>query len=250
MSGTSIEKRNVIVLGKTGAGKSSVGNALIGKYKFEVKGSVSSVTTGTEVKVEEFYHDETKYVVKVIDTVGLFDTGGALSNDKIMTDLKTNLMESVPEGVSLVLFVMKEGRFTQEEKNVFDIIIKEFTSDISEMSALVITNCDAKGSAARQGIISTFRNDTTTKQTAEFMKKGVFAVGFPDLDTMDEDEKPLYSKKMQKDRDALQQLVFESGKMRLASKLFDPTADANGKTTQEDFIKKVEKVSKWSCIII
>lgn len=67
------KKRNVVVVGRAGAGKSRVANKVLGQEKFTVKNAAASVTL--KVQARCCYLDDessqTRYNLKVIDTVGL-----------------------------------------------------------------------------------------------------------------------------------------------------------------------------------
>ena len=71
-----LEKRNVVVVGKTGGGKCTVANKILGQVKFVVKNVAAGVTLNVEAHCccldDESSH--TVYSFKVVDTVGLFDT--------------------------------------------------------------------------------------------------------------------------------------------------------------------------------
>ena len=69
------QRRNIIVLGKTGAGKSTVANQILGTNHFEVSTSTQSVTRRVRNGEARLTVDGVDYNIKIIDTVGLFDTG-------------------------------------------------------------------------------------------------------------------------------------------------------------------------------
>ena len=119
-----VETRNVVVVGKTGAGKSTVANKVLGQEKFTVKNVAGSVTL--DVEAHCCYLDDkssqTRYNLKVIDTVGLFDT--KVKNDAAIKKMKNFFQNECPGGVNLVLFVCRKGRFTEEERSTFDYIMK------------------------------------------------------------------------------------------------------------------------------
>lgn len=214
------ERRNIIVLGKTGAGKSTVANTILGQEVFPVSTSVQSVTRRIRRGEAKFTAHNVEYNVKLIDTVGLFDTG-AVTNTTTIEEIKTFFREKVTEGVHLVLFVFKEGRFTPEERDTFDFIIKKFSREISEISALVITNCELKSEKARQAIESEFRDVPTTKHIADFVKQGIYVVGFPKIEDIEEEFRPMMEQKVEADKNKLKMLVQScDSEPKLAKEIF------------------------------
>lgn len=219
-SGKLIRRRNIVVLGKTGAGKSTVCNHIAGRYAFPVADSAASVTMTTnhaEVVFQE--PDNIEYHFKVIDTVGVFDH--KRTNNAVIKDIKKYFRNKIPEGLSLFVFVFKQGRFTPEEKATFDFLISNFKEHISPISALIITNCEQKSAASRQRIVEDFRTHEQTRNIAQFMKKGVYCVGFPQIDELDEEMQPIMEKRSKKDEKILRELAYSCGDMRLSRELFE-----------------------------
>ena len=146
-----IERRNIVVVGKTGCGKSTVANQLIGNEVFQIGRSSKSVTEHPGQKEAKRTVDDIEYNIKVIDTVGLFDSASpAGSNKDILREAKAFFQKNV-KGLNLILFVFKEGRFTDEEKKTFSVITKHFKKDrVGEISALVVTNCENIDEAERE----------------------------------------------------------------------------------------------------
>lgn len=207
-------KRNVVVLGKTGAGKSSVANNIIRDATFKVDDSTKSVTRTAAMSQALIKYPGVEYDLKVIDTIGFFDS--ELSNKEVMEDVKTFFKSKVPEGVHLILFVFQVGRLTPEERKTFKYIMDNFKGkDISDISALVITHCEDKNAKARERIVSEFTSHEHTRDIATFMKKGMVCVGFPKIEDVDEDLQDAYKKKAKKDSDALHELVTKSEEIRL-----------------------------------
>ena len=206
---TPVVHRRIILLGKIGSGKSTLVNHIVGDKTCEVRGSVESVTRSTSLLTAPIqatargYH----YTFKLIDTVGIYDR----SNHEILKDIRRTFEEEV-QSINLVLFVYKDGRLTPEDKTTFEIIMKNF-SQLSQISALIVTNCDQKGKSARVKIEQDLQRNA--KFISNFVKKGVYTVGFPNLSEIDEDMRRLYEESIEKDEKILQQLADSSEEVKV-----------------------------------
>ena len=223
---TDVRERCVVVLGKSGAGKSTVANILMGhdpmspeSPQFSVSEKVfASVTREVSAAKTEFWRNNTKYVMTVIDTVGLFDTE-AVGNDEVLEKIEEYFKNNII-GVNLILFVLKKNRFTEEEKMVFSFIGSKLVKEICPISALVITGCEADIPEAREDMLKEFRSGPNSKETARQMKKGMFPVGFPPLKSMLPALQPALKPVIENDRNSLLDLVVECETVHLTKKLF------------------------------
>ena len=127
--------RNVVVVGKTGAGKSTVANKLVGDDVFKVSAGLDVATQTISHCEVTIRHGGKMYHVKVVDTVGLFDR--SLRNKDTIAELKKYFKDIFPGGINLVLFVSSKGRFADEEQEYLETIVHIFRKDVSEISALV-----------------------------------------------------------------------------------------------------------------
>ena len=197
-----------MVIGKTGAGKSTVANSITLVDMFKVGHFVDSVTqTAQMTQVVLRYKTGVEYDLKVIDTIGLCSP--MLSNeDAAVKDTIMFLKTEVPEGIHLILFVFRFGRFSQEDRHFFEYMVDTFNG--RDISALVITHCKDESAKARERIVSEFTTHERTRDIAKFMKKGVVCVGFPPLDGVDEMLKEVYKRIIQEDTERLHELIHES----------------------------------------
>ena len=207
------EGRNIIVVGKTGCGKSTVGNRFLGVEPFKISSNPVSTSSAARPAMSSFIYNNVHYNLTVIDTIGFFDQ--KLTNYQIMKDIKDAIKKFV-KGLHLIVFVVKEGRFTDEEKKTFDIIHNAFAVDIDPISAMVITGCEGK---KKEVVIKAYQDDSVTKDMMSCMKKGIYPVGFPDLSKYSSPMREIYEEEAKRGEAELQRLVVGCDEMLLKDQL-------------------------------
>ncbi|EXX55265.1 hypothetical protein RirG_226900 [Rhizophagus irregularis DAOM 197198w] len=124
----------ILLVGKSGAGKSTLGNLLLGRNEFVVSDSAESSPQVCQTALIKINNK----TFNIVDTPGIFDTGK--TNQEILKETAQAILQCT-YGIQAIIFVMEATRFTKEQKDTINQIIKFLGQDSLNHMIVVFSKC-------------------------------------------------------------------------------------------------------------
>lgn len=135
MAGCEYIVLRIVLVGKTGSGKSATANTLLGEKKFQSKIAARSVTATCQRASRKW---EGRDLV-VVDTPGLFDT--ELNMETTCREVTKCVVHSRP-GPHAFILVLQLGRYTDEEQTTVALIKRLFGETAMKYMIVLFTRKD------------------------------------------------------------------------------------------------------------
>ena len=212
--------QNILILGTARAGKYTIAKHIatdLDSQDFPTQDSEKGIGV-----VHRYNYNEYNFVI--IDTGGAHTISDPYVKHSIdCTTIKKDIEKYLADGINLILIVVrKDCCATEELADLNKIIENLFTKSSREYIALVHSGCENFEDDECKKYIETFRRDVgPAGKLSSYCRKGVCAVGFPDLKEIRKNYLQLYQESISISKIKIRRLVNDSKTIQPHVQLFN-----------------------------